>query len=70
MKALLPLMAVLETAASSSSASSSAASSIGLKVGDVRPPLRPLNNEEKRSLQTVVTNLKRTIAQITSGAEP
>lgn len=40
----------------------------GLKVGNVRAPLRPLNSEEKRALQTVVTNLKRTIAQITSGA--
>ena len=58
MTAMLPLMAVLERAASSSSASSTAASSQGLKVGDVRPPLRPLNNEEKRSLQTVVANLQ------------
>lgn len=40
----------------------------GLKVGNVRAPLRPLNSEEKRALQTVVTNLKRTIAQIISGA--
>ena len=38
----------------------------GLKVGDVRPPLRPMNSEEKRGLGTVVANLKRTIAHITS----
>ncbi|HEX8047352.1 dihydrodipicolinate synthase family protein [Rhizobium sp.] len=40
----------------------------GLKVGPVRAPLRPLNSEEKRAFQTVVANLKRTVAQITSGA--
>ncbi|TIW50322.1 MAG: dihydrodipicolinate synthase family protein, partial [Mesorhizobium sp.] len=41
---------------------------IGLKAGGVRAPLRPLNSEEKRTLQTVVATLKRTVAQITSGA--
>ncbi|RFB79749.1 dihydrodipicolinate synthase family protein [Methylovirgula sp. 4M-Z18] len=40
----------------------------GLDVGQVRAPLRPLNSEDKRTLQTIVTTLKRTIAQITSGA--
>jgi 4-hydroxy-tetrahydrodipicolinate synthase len=40
----------------------------GLNVGPVRAPLRPLNSEEKRSLQTVIANLKCTVAQITSGA--
>jgi 4-hydroxy-tetrahydrodipicolinate synthase len=40
----------------------------GLNVGSVRAPLRPLNSDEKRSLQTVVANLKRTVALITSGA--
>jgi 4-hydroxy-tetrahydrodipicolinate synthase len=40
----------------------------GLNVGPVRAPLRSLNSEEKRGLQTVVANLKRTVAQITSGA--
>lgn len=41
----------------------------GLDVGPPRAPLRPLNHEQKRSFQTVVTNLKRTVAQITSGAD-
>ncbi|TCU11708.1 dihydrodipicolinate synthase family protein [Rhizobium sullae] len=41
---------------------------IGLNAGPVRAPLRPLNSEEKRTLQTVVATLKRTVAQITSGA--
>jgi 4-hydroxy-tetrahydrodipicolinate synthase len=40
----------------------------GLEVGQVRAPLRPLNSEEKRRLQTVITNLKRTVAAITAGA--
>ncbi len=40
----------------------------GLKVGDVRAPLRPLNASDKRSLQTVITNVKRTVAHLTSGA--
>lgn len=40
----------------------------GLPVGEVRSPLRPLNVGEKRTLQTVVSNLKRTVAHITSGA--
>jgi 4-hydroxy-tetrahydrodipicolinate synthase len=41
---------------------------IGLKTGPVRSPLRSLDSEEKRTLQTVVATLKRTVAQITSGA--
>lgn len=40
----------------------------GLNVGGVRAPLRPLNSEEKRTLQTVITTLKRSVAHITSGA--
>ncbi len=40
----------------------------GLKAGPARAPLRGLTADEKRSLQTIVTNLKRTVAQITAGA--
>lgn len=40
----------------------------GLNTGPVRAPLRPLNSDEKRTFQTVVTTLKRTVAHITSGA--
>ena len=40
----------------------------GLNVGPVRAPLRPLNSEEKQTFQTVIANLKRAVAQITSGA--
>ena len=67
MKALLPLMAVLEGGGKFVQCIKFGCELEGLRVGAVRPPLRPLNNEDKRSLQTVVANLKRTIAQITSG---
>jgi 4-hydroxy-tetrahydrodipicolinate synthase len=40
----------------------------GLKAGSLRAPLRPLNEDDKRGLETVVKTLKRTVAQITSGA--
>lgn len=40
----------------------------GLETGPVRAPLRGLNADEKRSLQTIVANLKRTIARLTAGA--
>ena len=40
----------------------------GLKAGSLRAPLRPLDEDDKRQLETVVTTLKRTVAQITSGA--
>ena len=67
MKALLPLMGVLEGGGKFVQCIKFGCEIMGLRVGDVRPPLRPLNNEEKRSLETVVTNLRRTIAHITSG---
>jgi len=40
----------------------------GLKVGGVRLPLQPLDLEEKHSLQTIIANVKRDVARITSGA--
>jgi 4-hydroxy-tetrahydrodipicolinate synthase len=40
----------------------------GLKAGSLRAPLRPLDDDDKRGLETVVATLKRTVAQITSGA--
>ncbi len=67
MKALLPLMAVLEGGGKFVQCIKHGCEIAGLAVGNVRPPLRPMNNEEKRSLGTVVTNLKRTVAHITSG---
>lgn len=40
----------------------------GLKVGGVRLPLQPLHAEEKQSLASVIAELKRNVANITSGA--
>lgn len=67
MMALLPLMAVLENGGKFVQCIKHGCEIAGLDVGDVRPPLRPLNSEDKRSLQTVVRNLKRTISSITAG---
>ncbi|PKA45201.1 dihydrodipicolinate synthase family protein (plasmid) [Rhizobium sullae] len=67
MTAMLPLMDFLECGKFVQSIKHGC-ELIGLNAGPVRAPLRPLNSEEKRTLQTVVAMLKRTVAQITSGA--
>ncbi|EJZ18925.1 dihydrodipicolinate synthase family protein (plasmid) [Rhizobium sp. Pop5] len=67
MTAMLPLMDFLECGKFVQSIKHGC-EIIGLKAGPVRAPLRGLNAEEKRTLQTVVATLKRTVAQITSGA--
>jgi len=67
MTAMLPLMDFLECGKFVQSIKFGC-ELIGLKTGSVRAPLRPLNSEEKRTVQTVVANVKRTVAQITSGA--
>lgn len=40
----------------------------GLRTGSVRAPLQPLTEIENQALQTVITNLKRDVAQIIGGA--
>lgn len=67
MTAMLPLMDFLECGKFVQSIKHGC-EIIGLRTGSVRAPLRPLNSDEKRTLQTVVATLKRTVAQITSGA--
>ncbi|MBK5567070.1 dihydrodipicolinate synthase family protein [Ensifer sp. SSB1] len=67
MAAMLPLMDFLEGGKFVQSIKHGC-EIIGLKAGPVRAPLRPMNSEEKRTLQTVVSTLKRTVALITSGA--
>ncbi|WP_192180235.1 dihydrodipicolinate synthase family protein [Mesorhizobium amorphae] len=67
MTAMLPLMDFLECGKFVQSIKHGC-ELIGLNAGPVRAPLRPLNSQEKRTLQTVVATLKRTVAQITSGA--
>ncbi|MBB4195932.1 4-hydroxy-tetrahydrodipicolinate synthase [Rhizobium aethiopicum] len=66
MSAMLPLMDFLECGKFVQSIKHGC-EIIGLKAGPVRAPLRGLNSEEKRTLQTVVSTLKRTVGQITSG---
>ena len=67
MAALMPLMDFLEGGKFVQSIKHGC-EIIGLKAGPVRAPLRPMTSDEKRTLQTVVATLKRTVAQITSGA--
>ena len=67
MSAMLPLMSFLDGGKFVQSIKFGC-ELIGLKVGEVRAPLRALNSEEKRAFQTVITTLKRTVAQVTSGA--
>jgi len=40
----------------------------GLKVGNVRLPLQPLEADEKQSFASVIAELKRNVANISSGA--
>lgn len=67
MTAMLPLMDFLECGKFVQSIKHGCEIA-GLKAGPVRAPLRPLNSEEKRTLETVTATLKRTVAKITSGA--
>lgn len=67
MKALLPLMAVLESGGKFVQCIKFGCELEGLRVGNVRAPLRPLNSEEMRRLQTVVAIVKRTVAHVTAG---
>lgn len=68
MSAMMPLMASLDAGKFVQSIKFGCELD-GRNVGPVRSPLRPLNAEEKRGLQTVVITLKRTIAQIALGAD-
>ncbi|WP_454840664.1 dihydrodipicolinate synthase family protein [Pseudomonas hormoni] len=40
----------------------------GLKVGNVRRPLQPLEADEKQNFASVITELKRNVANVSSGA--
>ncbi|MFO1049027.1 MAG: dihydrodipicolinate synthase family protein [Geminicoccaceae bacterium] len=64
MKALLPLMAVLEGGGKFVQCIKLGCELAGHKVGDVRPPLQPMNEDEQRGLQTVVAKLKRAVDEI------
>lgn len=42
---------------------------VGLRAGGLRAPLRGLDPDEKRELETIVATLKRTVNKITAGAK-
>jgi 4-hydroxy-tetrahydrodipicolinate synthase len=64
MSAMLPLMRVLEQGGKFVQCIKYGCEMNGIKAGPPRPPLRPLNKDDKRQLEHVVQVLKRTIAEI------
>ncbi|MEL7116903.1 MAG: dihydrodipicolinate synthase family protein [Pseudomonadota bacterium] len=67
MSALMPLMRVLEQGGKFIQCIKHGVEMNGLRAGPPRPPLRPLNKDDKRQLEQVVRVLKRTVAQIEAG---
>ena len=67
MAAMMPLMRVLEQGGKFIQTIKHGVSIAGLEAGAVRPPLKPLNKDEKRALELVVRVLKTTVAAIDSG---
>ena len=67
MAAMMPLMRVLEQGGKFIQTIKHGVSIAGLDPGLVRPPLKPLNKDEKRALELVVRVLKTTVAAIDSG---
>lgn len=68
MSALMPLMRVLEQGGKFIQCIKHGCEMDGLHAGPPRPPLKPLNKDDKRQLDQVVRVLKRTVAEIEAGA--
>ena len=64
MSALLPLMRVLEQGGKFVQCIKHGCEMMGQYAGPPRPPLKPLNKDDKRQLEQTVRVLKSTIAQI------
>jgi 4-hydroxy-tetrahydrodipicolinate synthase len=64
MSAMLPLMRVLEQGGKFVQCIKHGCEMAGMKAGPPRPPLKPLNKDDKRQLEQVVRVLKQTIAEI------
>ena len=64
MSALLPLMRVLEQGGKFVQCIKHGCEMDGHHAGPPRPPLKPLNKDDKRQLEQVVRVLKRTVAEI------
>ena len=67
MSAMLPLMRVLEQGGKFIQCIKQGIETTGLKAGPLRPPLKGLNKDEKRTLEQVIRTLKTTIAAIREG---
>jgi len=68
MSALMPLMRVLEQGGKFVQCIKHGVEMNGLHAGPPRPPLKPLNKDDKRQLEQVVRVLKRTVARIEAEA--
>jgi 4-hydroxy-tetrahydrodipicolinate synthase len=68
MSAMLPLMRVLEQGGKFVQCIKHGCEMAGMKAGPPRPPLKPLNKDDKRQLEQTVRVLKRTIADIEAEA--
>ena len=68
MSAMLPLMRVLEQGGKFIQCIKHGVEMSGHTAGPPRPPLKPLNQDDKRQLEQVVRVLRRTINQIEAGA--
>jgi 4-hydroxy-tetrahydrodipicolinate synthase len=66
MSALMPLMRVLEQGGKFIQTIKHGVTMAGIDTGTVRPPLKPLNKDDKRALDQVTRVLKTTIADITA----
>ncbi len=64
MSAMMPLMRVLEQGGKFIQTIKYGAELQGLRAGPPRPPLRPLNKDDKRQLEQVMTVLQTTIKRI------
>ncbi|QRM54352.1 dihydrodipicolinate synthase family protein [Sinorhizobium sp. BG8] len=68
MSAMMPLMRVLEQGGKFIQCIKYGSEMNGFVAGPPRPPLKPLNKDDKRQLEQVVRVLKRTIAEIEAEA--
>ncbi|MEM5502929.1 dihydrodipicolinate synthase family protein [Ahrensia kielensis] len=69
MSAMMPLMRVLEQGGKFIQCVKHGCEMMGQYAGPPRPPLRPLNKDDKRQLEQVVRVLKRTVSEINTGAQ-
>ena len=68
MSAMMPLMRVLEQGGKFIQCVKYGCEMMGNYAGPPRPPLRPLNKDDKRQMEQVVRVLKRTVAEIETGS--